>query len=257
MRLLLYCIACLMCFGSVLAQGTIPESPVKIAADRFLAMTQADYYPNLIKQKTRISHVNACDESSCSGTGLPVTLIKFEGERIDDATVSLSWQTSEEINNDYFELERTLNPSWGFETVAKVKGAGSIASLQSYHHIDFHQYAGYTYYRLKQVDFDGTYQYSAIISIKGSSALLSVTALPNPGQGKTIAFKIDGLKESEKFTSVIYDARGAIIYSDIDLRTISERQIIKPTLKDISPGKYTIKVKSANRQATFSFVVIP
>ena len=256
MRFILYCAACFACCQPVLAQHNVPDSPVKIAADRLFAMAQADYYLNL-QGKALSPLADPCDVNSCKSSILPVTLIKFEGKRIDDANVALVWETSEETNNDYFEIERTLNPAQGFTAVGKVKGAGSTASVHRYGHTDPNEYAAYTYYRLKQVDFDNTYEYSTIIAIKASAATLTVTALPNPGQSKDMAFKISGLKVSEPFTSVIYDVRGTVVYSDNDPRILSEEQVIRPKLPAVSPGKYSIKIKSANRQAIGSFVVIP
>ncbi|WP_171037910.1 T9SS type A sorting domain-containing protein [Dyadobacter luticola] len=256
MRFILYCAVCFACCQSVLAQDNAPDPPEKVAADALFAMTQADYYTNLLVND-RVPYEGDCSGVVCKQGGLPVTLIKFEGERIDDANVALTWETSEETNNDYFEVERTLNPSRGFITVAKVKGAGSTATLHSYQQQDFNDYPVYTYYRLKQVDFDGTIQYSAIISIKASDAALTVTALPNPGQSKHIGFKITGLKATERFTTVIYNVQGAVVFSDPTPQTDSGEQIVRPKLQDIPPGKYSIKIKSADRQATTSFVVIP
>lgn len=256
MKLFLCCWALLASGGTVIAQSNVPDSPIKIAFDHSLAITQPDYYPNLIHKKARASRVN-CDDISCGGPGLPVTLIKFAGERLTDATVALSWQTSEETNNDYFELQRTLNPRLGFTTVAKLKGAGTTASSQNYQHTDLNDYADYTYYRLKQVDFDGAYVYSSIISIKAASTGLAVTAIPNPGQGKSISFKVSGLRTSEAFTYEIFDVRGVMVFSDKDLRAVSEGAFIKPKLTEIYPGKYSIKVISTDRQATGTFVILP
>lgn len=256
MRFILYCAVCFVCCQSVVAQDNAADPPAKLAADALFAQTQADYYTTLLVND-RVPYEGDCSDVACVKGRLPVTLIKFEGERIDDANVLLSWQTSEETNNDYFELERTLNPSHGFITVAKVKGAGSTATLRSYQHQDPNDFSVYTYYRLKQVDFDGTTKYSTIISIKASEAALLVTALPNPGQSKNIAFKISGLKPTEQFTTLIYNVQGTIVYSGTTPQSDSGEQIIRPKLRDMTPGKYSIKIESADRQATTSFVVIP
>lgn len=256
MKAFLICWAILSFCRPVLAQSNMRDSPIKTAFDHSLAVTQADYYPNLIHKKARALRVN-CDDHSCRGTGLPVTLVKFEGERMTDATVVLHWQTSEETNNDYFELQRTLNPRVGFTTVAKVKGAGTAASTQQYQYNDLNDYADYTYYRLKQVDFDGTYVYSSIISIKAGSTGLAVTAIPNPGQGQSISFKVSGVRGFEAFTYEIFDSRGTLVSSDKDPRTVSEGQFIKPEMTEIYPGKYSIRVTSNDRQATGSFVILP
>ncbi|SEJ61113.1 Por secretion system C-terminal sorting domain-containing protein [Dyadobacter sp. SG02] len=113
------------------------------------------------------------------GSALPVTLIRFEGRNTQEGN-RLEWRTSAEQDNAYFLVEKSMNGRTFTET-GRVTGAGNSSAENHYHFTDTDFAAGTTYYRLKQVDFDGKYEYSRIISI---DALLAggMRAYPNPVQ---------------------------------------------------------------------------
>lgn len=90
---------------------------------------------------------------------VPIELLSFEAEVTTDASVELSWVTASEINNAYFEVERSSDgKSW--EPILSEKGAGNSSSIKNYRAYDYDPLYGTSYYRLKQVDFDGNYSYS-------------------------------------------------------------------------------------------------
>lgn len=105
---------------------------------------------------------------------LPIELLSF-GAKAMDQQVLLSWQTLTEINNDYMAIERSVDGK-DFEEVGLVKGAGTTFIPQSYELWDQQPYQGLNYYRLRQVDFDGTTTFSDIVSVvfKGKGRGLSV-----------------------------------------------------------------------------------
>ncbi|HTF02895.1 MAG TPA: T9SS type A sorting domain-containing protein, partial [Bacteroidia bacterium] len=89
---------------------------------------------------------------------LPVSLISFAGKNENGKNI-LEWQTASETNNDYFTLERS-DDGLLFSPVARVDGAGTVSQANSYSAID--DYAGHsavTYYRLRQTDLNGAYEY--------------------------------------------------------------------------------------------------
>lgn len=255
MRFIFYCSVCLLCYTGVSAQDT-QVSQIQKRAKQLVAQTYGNYYQEQIA-KSLFESLGPCTYNLCKVAALPVTLVRFEGKRLDEENVVLFWETSDESNNDYFEVERTLNPALGYTVVSKVAGAGSTSSTRRYQLNDANSYTDYTYYRLKQVDFDGTYVYSSIVSIKPAIIPLSLITFPNPGQGKSLAFKVQGLKVAEQASIAIYDVKGVKIYTDNKVQLISEEQLIKPAISNISPGKYTIKIKTNGRQAVSSFVVAP
>lgn len=93
---------------------------------------------------------------------LPVSLISFTS-KCAGAYIEINWKTSAEINNDFFELERTTDLiRW--EHVSRVEGAGNSNKILKYNVHDNFYPDGTVYYRLKQTDFDGTSTYSRIIT---------------------------------------------------------------------------------------------
>ena len=106
-------------------------------------------------------------------TALPIELLSFQAKPAS-SFVDVKWQTASEQNNDYFELERSEN-GIDFQLISTINGAGNSVKLLNYGYEDFQFVKSINYYRLKQVDFDGNYSYSAIIAVdmsKKSDALL-------------------------------------------------------------------------------------
>lgn len=113
------------------------------------------------------------------GSALPVTLVNFEGRNTSEGNL-LQWTTSSESNNDYFAIEESINGKTFFET-GRVKGVGNASATSHYDFTDRDFSKGITYYRLKQVDFDGKYAYSRIVAVDAPSAD-GLRFYPNPVQ---------------------------------------------------------------------------
>ncbi|MFD1001149.1 T9SS type A sorting domain-containing protein [Ohtaekwangia kribbensis] len=115
-----------------------------------------------------------------SGNGnnpLPVTLLSFTGKKNSENQVELRWATANELNSDYFLIERSKNGKY-FESIGSVKAAGTSTQRHDYTYTDALPFAGSSYYRLRQVDFDGTSMYSKLCYIGGVEDALVVH--PNP-----------------------------------------------------------------------------
>ncbi len=119
---------------------------------------------------------------------LPVELIKFSVSVSNDK-ICLSWETATEINNFGFDIERkTINTAnSGWENIGFVQGSGTSNVPLKYNFIDNNPYNGTTLYRLKQIDNDGSFEYSNIVSINNFSGLhYSLKQnYPNPFNPKT------------------------------------------------------------------------
>jgi hypothetical protein len=107
---------------------------------------------------------------------LPVVFSNFDAKLIDGNT-HLNWSTSSETNNQGFAIERSINGE-NFEEIGFVKGAGNSSRLLNYNFIDVNVASPINYYRLKQSDFDGKFEYSETISVVADDAQVNVT--PNP-----------------------------------------------------------------------------
>ena len=120
-----------------------------------------------------------------SGGTLPVKLISFAGS-IENKITYLTWATSSEINNKGFEVERSFN-GVDFEKVGYVKGEGNSNDINNYSFIDDLSTNNYQlptiYYRLKQLDFDGNFEYSNTIVVKQIKEIVfenNIVISPNP-----------------------------------------------------------------------------
>ncbi len=117
---------------------------------------------------------------------IPVELTSFTANAIN-GNVELNWQTATEVNNQGFEIERRTETS-EFRTIGFVEGNGTTTEPRSYSYLDKTVEQGVTYYRLKQIDFDGTYAYSDVVEVNATGPLsfdLSQN-YPNPFNPSTI-----------------------------------------------------------------------
>jgi parallel beta-helix repeat protein len=137
---------------------------------------------------------------------LGVNLLYFNAKQYDNE-VQLSWSTASETNNDYFVVERSSDGKH-FEEVSTEKGAGNSTHRNYYFSWDLRPYKGISYYRLKQVDFDGRYTYSHIQSVD-MKGLLSI--YPNPSNGLFFVF---GLSKSDSISITLINVNGVVITQD-------------------------------------------
>lgn len=114
---------------------------------------------------------------------LPVQLLYFSAT-LNNGTTQLNWATANEFNNDHFELERSPKGDI-FTWLASIKSHGNGDVEQYYAYTDPHPFDGNTYYRLKQVDIDGTFRYSPVVSVRTITDF-SYTTYPNPAKDKFI-----------------------------------------------------------------------
>lgn len=123
---------------------------------------------------------------------LPVELISFTGEATGMGN-ELRWQTASEMNNSHFDIERGIDGiSW--QPIGTRPGAGNSSELLTYDYRDASPPARWTYYRLKQVDLDGTFTHSDAIALEQAGPY-DLIIVPNPTDGTfRIAFDtpVDG-----------------------------------------------------------------
>ncbi len=93
-----------------------------------------------------------------NATSLPVELLYFEAEAIQDGTI-LEWSTASEINSDYYSLFRSLD-AYDWTELTKITAAGNSNQTLKYQFYDPYVYWGVMYYKLEQTDFDGTIAHS-------------------------------------------------------------------------------------------------
>ena len=112
------------------------------------------------------------------GGPLPVKLTSFDGTYAD-GVANLKWQTSQELNNDRFELYRSYDGS-NFELAATIAGAGNSSLPKNYSYQDRINLDGNVYYKLKQIDIDGKFSFSNIVKLSSTDNNGSFKVYPNP-----------------------------------------------------------------------------
>jgi hypothetical protein len=144
---------------------------------------------------------------------LPIKLISFTAKPQNEKVV-LNWTTASETNNDYFEVERSVD-GIEFMSIARQRGAGNSTEINNYEDIDNHPLNGISYYRLKQTDYDGQFSYSDLVSVRfKSNNDLSVYAFPVPAtdfinvycEGKTGVYNIRVIQPDGRIIKTISSA---------------------------------------------------
>ena len=144
---------------------------------------------------------------------LPVELVSFNLFKNDLHQIKITWETATEINNDYFTIEKSIDLKDWIE-VAQIQGIGDSEYHQSYEFLDRHPFLGLSYYRLKQTDFDGSFEYHDVKSVfvelndQGDSKIY-----PNPSRGQVTIFG-ENLKMNELH---LYDILGQNLTAKLKL----------------------------------------
>lgn len=178
-----------------------------------------------------------------TGAVFPVTYISFTAEKTGKS-VLINWKTANESNNDYFAVERSKDGN-SFSQIGIVKSKGNSSQQQQYSYEDFNYTTGTNYYRLKQVDIDGKFSYSNIISINFETSPV-IKIFPNPV--KTV-LRIEGLIATENSRLSIIDATGKVLQQ---ISTTSDSYTYN--LQKLPPGIYYVKIDSEKKVTTLKFV---
>ena len=160
------------------------------------------------------SKTNAYAENTSSSLPLMDNILNFNGVIIPEG-VRLNWCTSEEVNNDYFTLERSTD-GINFEAVDNIDGAGNTKQPVQYNYVDDSPSEGINYYRLAQTDFDGSQKTYESISVKldeNTPALSVMKVYPNPFNGDFLLTYHSSMKTDTKVD--ILNADGKNIYSEV------------------------------------------
>jgi hypothetical protein len=169
---------------------------------------------------------------------LPIELAYFEAVRTGTSTVVLAWATSSENNNDYFGVEHSLNGNQ-WKEIGRVKGVGKSTVRTLYTFTDTKPSNETNYYRLKQVDLDGKFQYLKIASINPQPIPEEeILIYPAPTTG---VFTFQTAEKKSKIEIVNY--LGELIYYNDQ---VTEKTDID--LSHVTKDVYFIKIESGGKQ---------
>jgi hypothetical protein len=162
---------------------------------------------------------------------LPVELTHFSGRKTDKQ-ISLNWETASETNNQGFKIEHADDgETW--EKMGFVNGKGTTTEVNQYEFIHENPNAGKNYYRLKQIDVDGNYEYSKVINIEYSEHE-ELVIIPNPSTGIINIFGI---------------GKGKITILDTSGRVVKEQLVTgeEVDISDLPMGIFFIRIWSGNQ----------
>jgi hypothetical protein len=193
------------------------------------------------------------DEISGAGGALPVELTSFRSYLKDDL-VELQWTTATELNNFGFEVERSIDgDSWS--VLGFVEGFGTTSSPKQYSFRDsqLDRSSGMLYYRLRQMDRDGTTEYSGVLRVALTApSSVNLTAYPQPFAG---SLNIDlASTRSEQVTVTLFNSAMQKVSSVYEGTVDGSMSMTVPTA-DLRDGSYFLVVEHANGEALLQKVL--
>lgn len=210
--------------------GVPPVLLATIVGDKYYEPTEPGIY--LVEVTNSVATQLTLRSSVYSLTTMPVTLAAFRVVNNDEANL-LIWETVSETNNLGFEIERSADTK-NFEKIGFVDGIGDSKKNKVYRFTD-HTPLQTSYYRLRQIDYDGKFEYSRIVSVKFDKVVFSV--YPNPGYGQIF---LNGLDKKEEMT--IRNSEGLVMLRE---NVLSKQPI---NVNSLSNGVYTVTVGNGTKK---------
>jgi hypothetical protein len=190
------------------------------------------------------------------GIVIPVELISFNAKIINN-TIVLTWQTATELNNMGFEIERKSLPEENWETIGFIKGYGTTAESKTYSFTDEDVNAGIYKYRLKQIDYDGSFEYSDEVEIEVNSQpkeYLLYQNYPNPFNSSTIIKYY--LPEEGRVKLNIYNILGEKALTLFEGEQTSGNHQISLTSGELSSGIYFYSLETVSTKQIKKLTVL-
>jgi len=185
--------------------------------------------------------------------GIPVELTSFTAFS-QSGYIELNWSTATETNNMIFEVERR-NEDSDFILVGFVEGKGTTTEPHEYFYIDRNVTTGKYFYRLKQVDFDGTFEYSNEIEVDASPTSFSLEQnYPNPFNPST---KITYSIPYKSFVTLkVYDPLGSLVTDLVQEEKEAGKYEIDFNASDLSSGVYFYRIESGDFMQTKKMILL-
>jgi len=189
----------------------------------------------------------ACEGMEYTMIPVPVELASFTAEVVD-GMVELTWITATETNNQGFEVQRKSESE--FETLAFINGNGTTTETHVYSYTDRNVKAGTYSYRLKQVDFDGTFEYSNVIEADVQSPAIFALEqnYPNPfNPSTTINFR---LAADSKVNLKIFNVLGQEVATLLNGNFVAGSHTVNFTASALNSGVYMYRIEATGNDGT-------
>lgn len=223
---------------------TLEETPISGSYD---ASTQVLTFTGVTLQDGDWFTVGATDNT------FPVEWLDLAAEATPSGQVAIRWATAQELNNDFFTVERSTDGRM-FTSVTDVAGAGTTTAPTHYEAMDAEPVAGAAYYRIRQTDFDGQFSYSPMVEINLSATnQIQLSLAPNPvAAGQSVQVRID--HPGGQAALRVLSLTGQELYRQAVDLSGGMQQVALP-LANLAPGTYLVQVQSGQGQAATQLVI--
>jgi hypothetical protein len=180
-------------------------------------------------------------DNVCISGSVPVELTSFAATA-DYGVVNLNWITATETNNQGFEVQRSSGSD--FETIAFVNGYGTTTETQAYSYSDKSVGVGVYSYRLKQVDFDGTFEYSNVVEVNvpAPASFTLEQNYPNPFNPSTIInFQ---LKVDSKVSLKVFNILGQEVATLVNTNLVAGAHNVNFDASQLNSGVYLYRIEA-------------
>jgi hypothetical protein len=188
---------------------------------------------------------------------IPVELTSFAAS-VSNKGVDINWTTATETNNKGFYIERSVSRAFDvIETISFVTGAGTTTNTKSYSFTDKHPLKGISYYRLKQVDFDGSYTNSKIAEVVNNNAINNFVLeqnYPNPFNPSTKISWQSSIGSMQ--TLKVYDLIGNEVATLINEFKEAGNHEVEFDAANLPSGVYLYKLEAGNTVQTKKMILI-
>lgn len=187
--------------------------------------------------------------ASCpDGVPVPVKFLNITAQK-KGTGVTINWATATEINNEYFDVEKSTDGGNTWIAINRTKGSINSSVIRNYTAFDAKPAIGTNLYRIKQVDLDGTSKYSTTVSFKMAIEKTAVSVLANPF---TSTITVDFLStRNQLLTARLFDNTGKQVVSQrISVSNGSSRKTIETG--NLARGIYILQVTDENGQAVYN-----
>ena len=185
--------------------------------------------------------------SVAATTPLPVELIDFNGNS-EESYNSINWVSASEVNFKHYELESSADGTT-FSKITTVAPLSNVSSYNTYNYLDFNYFKPNTYYRLKIIDLDGSFEYSNIIAINNINLTDYISdIIPNP-TNDFIRFDVNTLTKNT-ITAEITDNLGKVLITETFKIDDGGYSSINLNLSELNSGMYYLKVVFKNSSKT-------
>ncbi len=194
-------------------------------------------------------NISQCPE----GNVTPVTFLSINA-RQRGSGIDIKFATSQELNSDHFEVERSGDGNSRWNSVSSLKGSGNSSIAKNYIAYDAKPLPGINFYRVKQVDKDGKFKYSSTVNVKINASKTGVTVLANPFHNN---LTVDLLSSKDEVINVrLVDISGKQVAKESWTITAGSTRKDISNVSALQQGMYILSVSNASGESLYNGKVL-